>query len=107
MSNHKLGGILAAIEHFRSIDSDAPARAISTFLSVAENPGKPIQWYMSRLNLSQSSMSRNVAYLSRWKKYGVAGMDLVEANDDPQDRRFKLVTLTPRGTQLADALRQL
>jgi DNA-binding MarR family transcriptional regulator len=60
-----------------------------------------------RLGIAQSSASRNIAALSRWHSFGKDGHDLVEAREDPRERRRKIVSLTPRGRHLVATLRAL
>ena len=53
---------------------------------------------------SRPSASRNIAALSKWHSFGKAGHDLVEAHEDPRERRRKLVQLTPKGQRLVKIL---
>nr|WP_245986670.1 hypothetical protein [Azospirillum thermophilum] len=57
--------------------------------------------------MAQSSASRNVAALSRWHSFGKAGLDLVQAQEDPRERRRKIVTLTEKGRAFLDQLRAI
>lgn len=61
----------------------------------------------SRVGLAKSSVSRNVAALSHQHRLGKPGHGLVEAYEDPEDRRNKLVRLTPKGKSLAAQVRFL
>jgi ATP-dependent exoDNAse (exonuclease V) alpha subunit len=81
-----------------------PAQTILTFLLVAQNPGIKVGELVTRLDIAQSSTSRNVAYLSKWRAYQEEGHDLIEAVEDPRDRRTKTVNLTAKGRRLAEKL---
>lgn len=98
---------LRALEVMRQLDAEMPAQTISTFLAVVEEPGIPIPKLAEKLGLSQSSSSRNVAALSKWQKFNVPGHDLVEAEPNPEDRRFKIVKLTRKGERLAEKLNEV
>ena len=99
-----LEGLAAAIEVFRKLDAEMPAQTMLTFLLVARNPGINVGKLVERLGIAQSSTSRNVAYLSKWRAYLEEGHDLIEAVEDPRDRRTKTVDLTAKGRRLAEKL---
>lgn len=56
------------------------------------------------IGLTQTSVSRNVAMLS---KYREASLDLVSVRENPMNRRTKLVVLTPKGKALLAQLKGL
>ena len=90
--------LLKVIERFREIDGEMQAQAIAVLLKVAKNP-LPLKMseIAEELGLSQSTISRNVAYLGDWNRRKEAGHKLVEAYEDPAERRRKLVRLTAKG----------
>jgi DNA-binding MarR family transcriptional regulator len=81
----------------RDIDPLMPAQTMHVFITIAMNPGISMQKLSEKTNLAQSSCSRNVAALSKWHRLGKAGYDLVEAIEDPEDRRQKVMFLNTRG----------
>lgn len=99
-----LGKLQEAIEVLRKLDAEMPAQTAVTFLIVAQEPGISMAELTDRLKIAQSSTSRNVAYLSEWRAYKKPGHNLVEAFENPQDRRAKVVDLTSKGKKLADTL---
>jgi DNA-binding MarR family transcriptional regulator len=99
-----LGKLQEAIQLLRELDAEMPAQTAVTFLIVAQEPGISMAELTDRLKIAQSSTSRNVAYLSRWRAYEKPGHNLVEARENPQDRRAKVVELTSKGEKLAEAL---
>src|SRR5271167_3863222 len=104
------GGIATVIRilgAFRQLDPDMPIQYALSFLTIARHEGLSMGDLAQRLGIAQSSASRNIAALSRWHSFGKAGHDLVEALEDPRERRRKIVSLTPRGHQLIEALRAL
>jgi DNA-binding MarR family transcriptional regulator len=84
-----------------------PIQYALSFLTIAQNEGLSMGDLAQRLAIAQSSASRNIAALSRWHSFGKDGHDLVEAREDPRERRRKIVSLTPRGHHLVATLRAL
>ncbi len=65
---------------------------IIMLLEIAANPdGISIQVAADRHGISQSAASRHIAALEKWKKQGVKGLGLVTTEDDPSNRRFRIV----------------
>lgn len=96
--------LVRVLEAFRTLDPDLPIQYALSFLTVAQNEGMSVGELAERLGIAQSSASRNIAALSRWHSLGKAGLDLVQAVEDPQERRRKVVTLTDRGRAFLDTL---
>ncbi|WP_029010868.1 winged helix-turn-helix transcriptional regulator [Azospirillum halopraeferens] len=97
--------VVRVLEAFRTLDPDLPIQYALSFLTIAQNEGISIGELAERLGIAQSSASRNVAALSRWHSFGKAGLDLVQAQEDPRERRRKIVTLTDRGQAFVADLR--
>ena len=89
----------------RELDQEIQAQTIAVFLVVAKSP-LPIkmQDIGKELGLAQSSVSRNVAYLGDWSRHKEKGHGLIEAYEDPMERRRKLVKLTKKGERFATSL---
>ncbi|QJE74619.1 winged helix DNA-binding protein [Aerophototrophica crusticola] len=102
-----LDPIVRVVEAFRALDPDLPIQYALSFLTIAQNEGLSIRDLSERLGIAQSSASRNVAALSKWHSFGKAGHDLVQAEEDPRERRRKVITLTPQGRDLARRLTDL
>lgn len=97
--------VARVLEAFRTLDPDLPIQYALSFLTIAQNEGMSVGELAERLGIAQSSASRNVAALSRWHSFGKEGLDLVQAQEDPRERRRKVVTLTDRGRAFLDNLR--
>ncbi len=93
------------LEEFRKFDADMPIQTAAMFLVVAANEGITMKALGEELGISQSSCSRNVAALSKQHRLNKPGLDLVYAEEDPVERRRKIVKLTPQGRRLAQAIR--
>lgn len=101
-------GIFRALERLRELDPEMQLQAVQTFILVAGNPGISMQELQARLKLASSSVSRNVASLGRYGRSKYSGHELVDAQEDPADRRSKLVFLTARGHRMfADIVRDI
>lgn len=103
----QLDPLVRVLEAFRLLDPDLPIQYALSFLTIAQNEGLSIRDLSEHLGIAQSSASRNVAALSKWHSFGKEGHDLVQAEEDPRERRRKIVTLTPKGRALALRLADL
>lgn len=89
--------LIRVLEEFRTLDPDLPIQYALSFLTLAQNEGLSMGELAQRLAIAQSSASRNIAALSDWHSFGKPGLGLVEAREDPRERRRKLVSLTAKG----------
>lgn len=96
--------VVRVLEEFRRLDPDLPIQYALSFLTIAQHEGMSMGELAQHLGIAQSSASRNIAALSKWHSFGKAGHDLVEAHEDPRERRRKLVQLTPKGQRLVKIL---
>lgn len=103
----EIATVIRVLEEFRRFDPDMPIQYALSFLTIAEHEGLSMGELAQRLDIAQSSASRNIAALSRWHSFGKAGHDLVEAMEDPRERRRKIVSLTQAGHRLVAAIRAL
>jgi len=99
--------LMRVLEEFRKLDPDLPIQYALSFLTLAENEGMSMRELAERLGIAQSSASRNVAALSKWHSFGKPGLDLVQAEEDPRERRRKIISLTPKGHELIATLRDM
>jgi DNA-binding MarR family transcriptional regulator len=93
-----LAAMLEAVQVFRSIDPEIQAQAVAILLYVAMKD-RPVlmQDIGEALNISQSSVSRNVAVLGKIHWRGRRGLGLLDAWENPDNRRQKFVALALRG----------
>lgn len=99
--------IYRAVEELRKIDPEMQAHTINIFLVVCMNPGITMKDLGQQLGVSQATMSRNIAALGKVHRLNRPGLDLVEAQEDPAERRRKIVNLTPKGKRIKDALEKI
>jgi len=102
-----LDRLIEVLETFRALDPDMPIQYALSFLTLARHEGLSMRELADRLGIAQSSASRNVAALSEWQSFRRPGHDLVRAEEDPRERRRKIVRLTAKGRALADRLAAL
>lgn len=89
------------VEKSRKLDPAMQAQTMMTFLMVAENPGIAMKAMQERLGVARSTMSRNVAALSKiGDKRGREGYGLIETCENPEDRKQKQVYLTAKRNRL-------
>lgn len=99
--------MLRLIEKFRVLDAEMQMQTAAVFALVAVRSSITMKEIGARLNLSQSSCSRNVAALSGWHRLDRVGHGLVETINDPAERRRKIVRLTAEGARMAAMLAEL
>lgn len=92
------------LQEFRELQSDMTVKTASIFAYIAANPGISISELREQTNTKQSTCSRTVALLSEWETYEAPGFSLVWTEEDPQERRKKLVHLTDKGEEFAALL---
>ncbi|OUE44484.1 hypothetical protein BZY95_06355 [Billgrantia desiderata SP1] len=97
------------IAEIRELHPEIQAQSIHLLLEVAIQPDITMGELIRKTHLSQASCSRNVSLLSDMDRHDRPGLGLVEAREDPAERRRKIVRLTPKGreliAQLADIIR--
>jgi DNA-binding MarR family transcriptional regulator len=97
-----------AINLFRDLDPEMQAQTMSVFITIASAAEDiSMQEIITATGLASSSVSRNVAALSKVHRLGKDGHNLVEAYEDPAERRRKLVRLTPTGRTFTTRLQTI
>ena len=84
----------------RMIDPELPIQTLAVFLDIAENPGTSIVDVARRLRMTNAATARNVSTLSDRTWLKKPGLGLVYKEDDPQELRRKILTLTAKGVRL-------
>lgn len=97
--------LVAVIEEFRKINPRMEAQTMLTFCAIAAAEGAlPMREVERMTGMTTSSTSRNVAALGPYHSGGKEGLDLIVAFDNPENRRQKLLKLTPKGRRVAESI---
>ncbi|MFK5893116.1 MAG: MarR family transcriptional regulator [Pseudomonadota bacterium] len=96
------------IQVFREqLHPDVQLQMIAVLLEVALNKEITMKDLKSKTGLSQASISRNIAALSENKLFNKSGYNLVQALEDPSERRRKIVRLTRDGESFMKKLNKV
>lgn len=90
--------LIRALEEFRKLDPEMPVQTVLTFLNVAAKEGLSGTELAARVDLSSSSISRNITAFAQVNRFKKPGYDLLDYREDTLgDARRKVVTLNARG----------
>lgn len=89
------------LEEFRTLDPEMPIQTCLLFILAAQNEGSSQASFERALGISRSAISRGAARLSQYGWNSKPGLGLVDMREDPTDRRYKVLSLTPEGRQLS------
>ena len=92
-------------EAFADINPEMQLNTLLTFLFVAQRGSCNQKDLEVALGLSNATASRNVSYWTDSKRYGVDGVGFIDRVEDPQDRRYKLLTLSAKGRKFYQKIR--
>ena len=98
--------LIEALEEFKKIDPAMSLPSILTFLYYHDvyNRSGNRSIVEERLNMSGATASRATLYWSKFKTPRVKGVDMLELNQDPENRRANIVTYNTKGMELLDRL---
>lgn len=103
-----LNSLGRALDVFAVLDpTHLPSHFIQVFLVIAEDGPCNLRHIETRLNLSNSAVSRTINALGPVNRKGHPGFDLVTTERDPAEGRRFLVMLTAKGQAIARQLRAL
>lgn len=97
---------IKGLELLSVVDRDMQISTALTLLYAAEREGQHQIDLEERTGLSNAAISRNVAYWSKWKRHKNPGHDMLESVIDPQDRRYRKLMLTKKGTTFVSRLKE-
>ena len=107
MSNaHDIRTAIRVLEAFKRVDPEISLPAMLTFLYIVEADGQSGNQHSidNRLDMSTATVSRSVSHWSEYKRPRVPGLNLVESIPDPEDRRYRSITLNRRGLEFASKI---
>lgn len=92
------------LQQLQKKDSKFPINAALTLLYVAQHEPCLKKDMELALGFSTASGSRNTDYLTKINRLRQEGLDLINKEDDPDDRRQTILTLTPKGKEFINQL---
>jgi DNA-binding MarR family transcriptional regulator len=92
------------IDLIKAIDPSMTMEAWQALLLIAVQDVKSVNELKQRLDVSMSTASRIVAYLSDAGSRGKTGLGIVEVGHNPQDRRRLVISLSNSGEELVRAV---
>ena len=96
-----------ALDEFGEIDPELQLPTLLTFLVIARRGVCTQKEVESELGMTSASASRNVTFWTDTKRDGTPGPAFVERSEDKQDRRYKVLRLTPKGRAFYERLREM
>lgn len=102
-SSTEIRTAIRLLETFKQVDPDITLPSMLTFLYAVERDGQAGNQFEidRRLDMSGATASRAIAHWLDYKRPRVAGMNMVESIPDPEDRRYRVITLNRRGLEFA------
>ena len=98
--------LLKIIEEMRKFDSHMESQTIAVFFYVclySGADGVSMQTISQKLDIAQSSVSRNCYKLGDRTRDGI-GIGLLQSFEDPEERRRKLVRISAKGRRVFNTL---
>ena len=101
--------LTALIRYLRETDDSISMHQLETLLLVAQagSEGITMRDTEQRMGVPNATLSRNVAYWSKWRKQNVPGMDFIVAEIDPSDRRYRICRLTTKGRAFCNEITRI
>lgn len=106
-SSPEIRTAIRILEVFKEIDPDITLPTMLTFLYAIERDGQAGNQHEIdlRLDMSGATASRAIAHWLDYKRPKVAGLGMMESIPDPEDRRYRMLTLNRRGLDFAEKLK--
>ena len=98
--------LIKALEEFHKVDPDITLPSILTFLYIIERDGQSQnQFYaQQQLGMSMATVTRSVLHWAEFKRPKVPALNMLDSMPDPEDRRYKIVTLKRSGLEFVQKL---
>lgn len=93
-----------AVEEFMKLDRGITMFQIHAFLLVATNEGQTQKWIEEKMDTSNATASRTMSRWMEQERPGKPGYGFIETHVDPNDRRYRMVSLTPKGRAFLNKL---
>ena len=107
MATSSLLSVISVLDSFKLVaGKNPPLQLLQCFLYIASSPEKGTKQEVLQdvTGLSESSCSRMVQWLGATKTDGSPGLALIRTQPDPTFWKRNILTLTPKGEQLANII---
>lgn len=107
-SSPELRTAIRLLETFKEVDPDITLPSMLTFLYCVERDAQSGNQFAidQRLNMSGATASRSISHWLDFKRPRVQGLGMLESVPDPEDRRFKMISLTRKGQAFAEKIKE-
>lgn len=107
-SSKEIRTAIRVLEAYKDVDPDITLPSMLTFLYAVERDGEAGNQdaITQRLDMSGATASRSVAHWLNFKRPRVAGLGMLESIPDPEDRRYRMITLTRKGLDFAEKIKE-
>lgn len=106
-TNPKIERLLKVLNQIRVLDRELPIQVMAVFFYIASHDNCHKLAMEEDLHLTTASGSRNTDWLSKYHRLNKPGLDLITKEVDPFDRRRQILSLTPKGRQLAQLIEDI
>ena len=96
--------VIQALRILRKLNAEMPIQMVIVLLIIARFGPCRMASLRPMAELSQASISRNIAALGKIHRKGMPGLGLVDTEEDFWNRRHKIVFLTPKGREYVQLL---
>lgn len=109
MSNHTMPifKMQLALSIAREIEPSMHIQVLMGLLHIAMHPGCSTGDLMEALSTTSASAARITGRLSTWERPAAPGLGLVNIETDTNDRRLRIITLTPKGRRMVERLEEV
>lgn len=95
MANHH--HLARAVEEFLDLDKGLTLFQMHAFLLASTNEGQTQKWIEEKMDTSNATASRTISRWMETDRGGKTGLGMIRSEIDPSDRRYRIITLTPKG----------
>lgn len=107
-SSPEIRTAIRVLEAFKEVDQEMTLAAMLTFLYAVERDGQTgnQREIDLRLDMTGATASRSISHFLDYKRPRVPGLGMLESIPDPEDRRYKMITLTRKGLTFTENLKE-
>jgi DNA-binding MarR family transcriptional regulator len=106
-SSPEIRTAIRILEEFKKVDHDITLPSMLAFLYAVERDDQSGNQdaITRRLDMSGATASRAMAHWQSFKRPRIPGLNMMDSVPDPEDRRYKMVTLNRRGLIFAERIK--